>query len=72
MAIDLDRAFELSVTSAQLVLFAVLASLAVYKMVLSQKNSAKFLLLFYLFALLDSLVYTAMMVYQIVKLGLDE
>lgn len=52
-------------------LFVVLASLAVYKMLLSKQNNAKFLLVFYLFVLLDVLVYVAMMIYQIVKLGLN-
>ena len=43
-----------------------------YKALLSKQNNAKFLLVFYLFALLDTLVYSAMMIYQVIKLSLND
>lgn len=72
MVVNFDRVFQLSLTGLQLFLFAVLGCLAVYKMMQSKKNNAKFLLGFYLFALVDILIYATMMVYQLVKLGLNQ
>jgi hypothetical protein len=72
MVITYDRVFQFTLTGIQLLFFMVLGCLAVYKMILSKKNNAKFLLGFYLFALLDILVYLTMMVYQLVKLAFDD
>jgi uncharacterized membrane protein len=71
MLITFNNVFQTSLAGVQLFLFAILGFLAVYKMYLSQKNQAKFLLVFYLFALLDILVYSSMMIYQLVKLAIN-
>jgi hypothetical protein len=60
------------IVSIQLVLFVLSGCLAVYKMVLSKQNHAQFLFGFYLFAILDILVYSAMMIYQLVRLAFDQ
>ena len=41
-------------------------------MILSKQNHAQFLFGFYLFTLLDILVYAAMMIYQLVRLAFDQ
>ena len=41
-------------------------------MILSKHNNAKFLLAFYLFALIDVIAYSAMMVYQVVSFAFEK
>ena len=72
MNIDFNKEWQMIVTSLQLTLYAALGAISVYKIILSKNNKAKFLLVFYLFAFLDILVYAAMMVYQIVRLTFDK
>lgn len=66
-----NKDFQIILTALQLTFFTLLGSIALYKIILSKKNNAKFLQIFYLLALLDILVYVAMMVYQIIKLTFD-
>ena len=72
MLITFNQDAQIAIVGIQLLLFLALGCLAVYKMILSKQNNAKFLLGFYLFALLDILVYSAMMIYQVVKLAFGD
>ena len=71
MPIHFNTTFQLILTSLQLVVYIFMGCAAIYKIILSKKNNAKFLLLFYLFALLDILVYATMLLYQIIQLAFD-
>lgn len=71
MMVNFNRDFQILLTALQLTFFALLGSLSIYKMILSKKNNANFLQIFYLFSLLVISVYVAMMTYQIVRLTFD-
>lgn len=72
MLVNFNRQFQIILTSIQLVLYVGLGVLATYKILIAKKHNAKFLCLFYLFVLLDTIAYSSMMVYQIVKFALNE
>lgn len=71
MTVNIDRDFQIALTTSLLTSFALLGSLTLYKIVMAKRNNAKFLLIFYLFVLLDILVYAAMTTYQIVRFIYD-
>ena len=71
MIVNLARSLQIVLTSLLLASYIILSALSVYKTYLSKQNNAKFLLVFYLFVFVDTLVYCSMMIYQVVQLASD-
>lgn len=71
MIVNLARSLQIVLTSLLLAFYIILSALSVYKTYLSKQNNAKFLLVFYLFVFVDTLVYCSMMIYQVVQLASD-
>lgn len=71
MIVNLARSLQIVLTSLLLTFYIILSAISVYKTYLSKQNNAKFLLVFYLFVFVDTLVYCSMMIYQVVQLASD-
>lgn len=71
MIVNLARSLQIVLTSLLLAFYIILSAISVYKTYLSKQNNAKFLLVFYLFVFVDTLVYCSMMIYQVVQLASD-
>jgi hypothetical protein len=71
MIVNLARSLQIVLTSLLLAFYIILSAISVYKTYLSKQNNAKFLLVFYLFVFVDTLVYCSMMIYQVAQLASD-
>lgn len=68
---NISKYFQIALTTSQIALFILLGTLSLYKIMISKRNNAIFLLIFYLFVLLDISVYAAMMTYQTIRFIYD-
>jgi hypothetical protein len=72
MLVSFNRNIQITLTALQLAFYILLGLISAYKMFLSKKNNAKFLLALYLFTLLDTIAYSSMLIYQVVTLAFNE